>query len=166
MGITRLHVSNGAVGESFQRPPDESGRLLRDSQFVHAAAAKTAQIERMENDTTRTEPLLAWQWRLYGNAHRHRANLAVHLATVPLFVGGTVAVALGAAVRPWLAVVGLAAMGAAVALQGRGHQHEQQAPSPFRGPGDAVARIFLEQWITFPRFVLSGAFGRAWRAAR
>jgi len=119
----------------------------------------------MEN-TTRNEHLLAWQWRLYGNAHRDRANLVLHLATVPLFLGGTVALALAPAVRPWLAAIGLAAMGAAIALQGRGHHREQQAPSPFRGPRDAVARIFLEQWITFPRFVLSGGFGRAWRADR
>jgi len=26
------------------------------------------------------------------------------------------------------------------------------------------ARIFLEQWITFPRFVLSGGWYHAWRA--
>jgi uncharacterized protein len=30
-------------------------------------------------------------------------------------------------------------------------------------PIDAVTRIFLEQWITFPRFVLSGAWIRALR---
>ena len=26
-----------------------------------------------------------------------------------------------------------------------------------------LARIFAEQWITFPRFVLGGGFARAWR---
>jgi hypothetical protein len=137
-----------------------------DSQFVHASRAGAAQIERMDNDNPRTEHLLAWQWRLYDNAHRDRANLAVHLTTVPLFLAGTVAVVLAPAVRPWLAAVGIAAMGAAIALQGRGHHREENAPSPFRGPRDAVARIFLEQWITFPRFVWSGGFARAWRAAR
>jgi hypothetical protein len=120
----------------------------------------------MENALTRTEHLIPWQWRLYGEAHRDRGNLAVHLATVPLFLAGTVAVVLAPAVKPWLLAVGLAGMALALALQGRGHHREQQAPRPFRGPRDAVARIFLEQWITFPRFVLSGGFARAWRAAR
>ena len=27
-------------------------------------------------------------------------------------------------------------------------------------------RFFVEQWITFPRYVLSGGFSRAWREAR
>jgi hypothetical protein len=30
--------------------------------------------------------------------------------------------------------------------------------------GNAISRIFLEQWVTFPRFVLSGAWMRAWRS--
>jgi hypothetical protein len=37
---------------------------------------------------------------------------------------------------------------------------------PFEGPLDVLSRIVLEQWITFPRFVLSGSFARAWRDAR
>ena len=49
--------------------------------------------------------------------------------------------------------------------QGRTHRLERTAPSPFRGPGDVVARIFAEQWFTFPRFVASGGFARAWRAS-
>jgi hypothetical protein len=36
-------------------------------------------------------------------------------------------------------------------------------PEPFTGPLNAVARIFLEQWITFPLFVLSGSW---WKAVR
>jgi hypothetical protein len=56
-------------------------------------------------------------------------------------------------------------MALAVALQGRGHAVERTSPAPFRGPLDVVARLFAEQWITFPRFVLSGGFARAWRAS-
>jgi hypothetical protein len=52
----------------------------------------------------------------------------------------------------------------AVALQGRGHRLEGVAPIPFRGPIDVVSRIFVEQWVTFPRYVLSGGLARAWRA--
>jgi hypothetical protein len=53
-----------------------------------------------------------------------------------------------------------------MAVQGRGHRLEKNAPVPFRGPLDVLARIFVEQWVTFPRFVLSGGFARAWRATR
>jgi len=36
---------------------------------------------------------------------------------------------------------------------------------PFTGPLNAMSRIFLEQWVTFPRFVLSGGWSHAMRAA-
>ena len=45
--------------------------------------------------------------------------------------------------------------------QGRGHRLEGQKPVPFRSPVDAVVRILAEQYITFPRFVLSGQFAAA-----
>jgi hypothetical protein len=54
----------------------------------------------------------------------------------------------------------------AVVAQGRGHAGEPQAPIPFRHAGDAVARIVCEQWITWPRFLLSGGLRDAWRSAR
>jgi hypothetical protein len=53
-----------------------------------------------------------------------------------------------------------------IALQGRGHRGEPVPPVPFSSSGNALARIFLEQWITFPRFVLSGGWSRALRGAR
>lgn len=51
------------------------------------------------------------------------------------------------------------------AMQGRGHRLESTAPVPFAGPFDVISRIFVEQLVTFPRFVLSGEFVRAWRRA-
>jgi hypothetical protein len=51
----------------------------------------------------------------------------------------------------------------AMAFQGRGHKQEQVPPEPFTGPANALSRIFLEQWVTFPRFVLSGGWRRALR---
>jgi hypothetical protein len=109
--------------------------------------------------------LLRWQWSLYPAAHRDRRNLAVHLITAPLFVAGT-CVLLASPVLGWVgAPVGAAAMLVTVVAQGRGHKLEQAAPAPFRGPADVAARLFVEQWITFPRFVFSGRFVRAWLAA-
>ena len=112
------------------------------------------------------ERLLSWQWELYPQGHCDRTNLSIHAATVPLFQAGTLALVLGPLAALWLAPVGLGAMIAAVAAQGRGHRRESTAPVPFAGPGDAVSRLFVEQWITFPHFVGSGGFLRAWRAAR
>jgi hypothetical protein len=58
----------------------------------------------------------------------------------------------------------LTGMVLSIALQGRGHKREAIPPDPFTGPGNAIARIFLEQWVTFPRFLLSGGWSEAFRA--
>lgn len=100
--------------------------------------------------------LLRWQWSLYPDGHRDRRNLALHAATVPMFLAGTCALL----VFPF---AGAGLMLAALIAQGRGHKLEKTAPVPFEGPLDVVKRFFAEQWITFPRFVLSGAFSKAWR---
>ncbi|WP_257456928.1 terminase [Archangium lipolyticum] len=114
----------------------------------------------------RTDGLLSWQWRLYPDNHCDRRNLLVHALTVPLFQSGTVLLATSPFTSPWMVLPGALAVVSALALQGRGHRLESEAPVPFRGPFDVVARLFVEQWVTFPRFVLSGGFARAWRATR
>ena len=104
--------------------------------------------------------LLAWQWRGYPEFHRDRRNLLIHVLTAPFF---------------WAALLSLvdaffmrrAAFGGLLALvpliaQGRGHKLEQAPPLPFRGPLDVIARFTLEQLVTFPRFVLSGGWWKAW----
>jgi hypothetical protein len=53
----------------------------------------------------------------------------------------------------------------AMVIQGRGHKLEKNPPIAFDGPLDVAGRIFIEQLFNFPRFVLSGGFGRAWKAA-
>ena len=113
----------------------------------------------------RNEPLLSWQWRLYRDGHRDRTNLAIHVATQPVFAAGAVALVAAPVASLWLFVAGPVAMAVAMALQGRGHSREATPPVPFSGPLDVFARIFAEQLITFPRFVLSGELARAWRAA-
>jgi uncharacterized membrane protein YGL010W len=109
------------------------------------------------------DDLLAWQWANYPAGHTDRKNLAIHIATTPLFLGGTVLAVVDLFIAPGYVLVGLAAMIVAVALQLRGHKLERNAPLPFAGPVDVVARLFVEQWVTFPRFVISGGFARAWR---
>ncbi len=108
--------------------------------------------------------LLAWQWAHYKDAHQDRKNLLIHALSTPLFMAGSVMTALAPWTHGWLAL-GALGMVVALAVQGRGHRDEAAAPAPFLGPLDFVRRLFAEQWITFPRFVLSGGFNRAWEAA-
>jgi hypothetical protein len=110
--------------------------------------------------------LLRWQWQGYSRYHQSRANLLLHIVLVPVFVLGNVVLLVALAQRSWLAaLVALVAMVLSVALQGRGHRQEATPPEPFTSPVNAVARIFCEQWVTFPRFVLSGGWYRAMRTA-
>ena len=115
--------------------------------------------------TDRSEGLLAWQWSLYTDNHRDRRNLVLHALSVPVFQLGTVMAVTAPLTSLMWALPGLGAMVAVMAIQGRGHRLEGAPPAPFQGPLDIPARIFVEQWVTFPRFVLSGDFARMWRAA-
>ncbi len=115
---------------------------------------------------TREGGLLKWQWSLYPGAHRDRRNLALHALTAPLFILGTCEL-LYSPLSGWRdAARGAALMIFVLYLQGRGHKLEATTPAPFLGPLDVVRRFFAEQWITFPRYVLSGGFAAAWREAK
>jgi hypothetical protein len=126
------------------------------------------------SDTTRADRspnLLAWQWSGYATFHTDRRNLFLHVLTQPIFVLGLFAL-IGAPLAGGIvaavvsAVVGIAMMVLAMAVQGRGHAKEKEPPIPFAGPLDVIGRILLEQLINFPRFVLTGGLLRAWRQAR
>jgi hypothetical protein len=111
-----------------------------------------------------TPNLVSWQWENYTTAHRSRRNLLLHACTNPLFVTGIIASIVSGSWR--VAIAGVLAAVFAMVLQGRGHAGEESPPAPFASPIDVVVRIFVEQFVTFPRFVLSGAFARAWREAK
>ena len=111
--------------------------------------------------------LLQWQHQGYPRYHGHRSNLLLHIVVVPLFWAGNVGLAVGLVQgRLWLWLAGIAAMALSLGLQGRGHRLEPLPAEPFSSPGQAVARLLFEQWITFPRFVISGRWWRALRQAR
>jgi hypothetical protein len=116
--------------------------------------------------TEDNDGLLARQFSSYRDAHGDRRNLLIHALTVPLFLLGNCAVVAAPWTSGWLALGGVALAAAAIGSQGRGHSLESLRPAPFSGPLNAVLRILAEQWITFPRFVLSGGFARAWRGPR
>lgn len=105
--------------------------------------------------------IMAWQWDTYDRNHRDKVNLCMHLIAVPAFIAGTLACVMHLLRSEWYgAAVSFAAMIFAFAVQGIGHRREAEAPIPFDGPGDFLGRIFIEQFITFPRFVLSGGWLR------
>ena len=111
--------------------------------------------------------LARWQWRGYSNYHRSRTNLLIHILGVPLFLAGNIGLLVGAIERSVAVLVAsLIAVVASLAVQGRGHRQEAVAPEPFTSRANAIARILLEQWVTFPRFVLSGGWIEALRQRR
>lgn len=111
--------------------------------------------------------LLRWQWEGYPRYHRTRGNLLIHIVAVPLFLLGILSL-VAAAVRLSFLLLGVAivCIVLAVVLQGRGHRLEPVPPEPFSGPVNFIARLFLEQCVTFPRYVLSGGWGAALRKGR
>jgi hypothetical protein len=110
--------------------------------------------------------LLKWQREGYPRFHRHRGNLVLHLFAVPAFVIATLCFVASVLTLHFLVTpLALAAMAAAFAIQGAGHAREENPSIPFDGPADTVSRIFAEQFVTFPWFVLSGEWTRAYRGA-
>ena len=111
--------------------------------------------------------LLRWQWEGYPKYHQSRANLLIHIVAVPLFWLGTLAL-VAAILQHSLTILTVAAgcIVVAIAMQGRGHRLEPVAPEPFSGPLNFVFRLVFEQWVTFPRFLISGGWGAALRKER
>src|SRR6266571_1238189 len=90
--------------------------------------------------------LLTWQWQGYARYHQNTTNVLLLVAVVKVSLGLLA-----------LAVLGIVV---SVIVQGRGHKLERVPPEPFTGPANVVGRLFFEQWVTFPRFVLSGGWSR------
>ena len=108
--------------------------------------------------------IVRWQWDGYPTYHKDRINLVIHVVSGPLFLAGLAGVISGAVMMNALcAGASFATMIVAFGAQAVGHKREKEAPIPFAGPGDAVARIFLEQIVNLPRFILSGGWLAALR---
>lgn len=110
--------------------------------------------------------LLQWQWKGYEKFHRSRRNLFIHIIVVPLFLLANVNLVVQIIQHNFIfAAASVLPMVVSLALQGRGHKLESTPSIPFTSPFNAIARLLLEQWINFPRFVLTGAWWRAWKLA-
>ena len=109
--------------------------------------------------------LIRWQWKDYTLFHASKLNLLIHIVAVPLFLIANTAFVLALLQGQWTkALVALVVMLLAFAVQAVGHGKEANPSIPFAGPANAFGRIFVEQWINFPRYVLSGGWWRALRA--
>ncbi|WP_313519538.1 Mpo1-like protein [Pseudomonas sp.] len=100
----------------------------------------------------------------YAATHRHPTNLLLHLIAVPLFIVASLLVLgglLGSSLLP--VVLGAIGLVAALTLQRQGHKLEEQEAATDQ---ECLQELLLEQFVTFPRFILSGAWWRAWRRRR
>ena len=114
----------------------------------------------------RINELLHWQWQGYPRYHRSRNGLLAHILLVPVFLVANVWLIAALVRGSWLvALTAAAAVVASIALQGVGHRFEALPPEPFTGAANSVLRILLEQWVTFPGFVLIGGWSSALRRA-
>lgn len=101
------------------------------------------------------------QWEGYPPSHTRLANVLLHVVGVPVFLlGNCVLVVSLASLNLRWAGLGLLGMLGGFALQIVGHGIEPRRPPAFASPSDAIARIFVEQWLTFPRYLLSRVLSR------
>jgi len=105
--------------------------------------------------------LLAWQFRDYAERHQDKLNLWLHLYSVPAFIAGSAAVFANLMALHWFgAAVSACFVLAAVGIQALGHLRESRPAPPVEGLVDGVRQMVAEQFVTFPRFVLSGGWMR------
>ncbi len=114
----------------------------------------------------RLHELMKWQWAGYAQYHQSRKNLLIHIVFVPTFIIAFVGLLL-AVVRLDFAqmLVALLITLGSFALQGLGHNKEANPSQPFSSIHNAVLRILCEQFYSFPKFVFSGQWYRAFRAS-
>jgi hypothetical protein len=106
--------------------------------------------------------LLEWQWSDYAAKHQQRDNLVMHIVAVPIFWLGAMLLLYAAFYRSGvLALMAVVAMVVSLVAQARGHGMESEDPEPFEGALDFPARFVVEQFVTFPRYVISGGWYRA-----
>ncbi|MCD5997140.1 DUF962 domain-containing protein [Pseudomonas sp. CDFA 602] len=112
----------------------------------------------------RLPDLHTWQWRGYARNHQHPTNLVLHLIAVPLFVITALLILDGLFSFSFSSIaIGVIGLIAALGVQRHGHSLEQHASEPFSDRNDAIKRLLTEQFVTFPRFVLSGGWWQAWK---
>lgn len=115
--------------------------------------------------------LLEAQWSDYPERHRNKANLMIHIVAVPLVWLAAIQV-LGGLMLTLIGVGGfkvifwaLVQAGVAVFAQSWGNGMEAVKPAPFAPTKDYAIALAAEQFVTFPRFVLTGEWLKNLQAA-
>ena len=114
---------------------------------------------------------LSQQWSDYSERHRNKGNLLIHIVTVPLvwfaglqLVGGLILMLIGVGgLKMWVYAAILIAI--ALGAQAYGNGLEAIKPRPFTNAADFAFGAVAEQFVTFPRFVLTGGWLRNFQGA-
>ena len=110
--------------------------------------------------------LLEWQWSRYDASHRNRNNLLIKIVAVPLFWIGAVNFVVPLVFAGLVhALGGAILMAVSLFLQAKGQEMEGKPAEPSSDARDFVRRVVAEQFVTFPRFVLSGGWWRNLKTA-
>jgi hypothetical protein len=109
--------------------------------------------------------LLEAQWSDYPERHTHRTNLLIHILAVPMswfgafwILGGFLLMLMGVPGAFGMLFWGAAFIAGALAAQHYGNSLEGRRAPPIRDPKQFARHAFAEQFVTFPRFVLTGAW--------
>jgi len=106
--------------------------------------------------------MMKWQADGYQTYHFSCINLWIHIIAVPFFITGTLSLLLAfITLNILLIITSVTLMAISMGAQGYGHGKEKVPAIPFSGFVNAVTRIFLEQLITFPKFVFTGQWYKA-----
>lgn len=106
------------------------------------------------------------QWDGYGERHRNKTNLLIHIVTVPLvwfaalqIFGGLILMLVGVGgLKMWIYAAILITI--ALVAQNQGNGMEQVKGTTPGNPKDFAIHAVAEQFVTFPRFVLTGGWLR------
>jgi hypothetical protein len=107
------------------------------------------------------------QWGDYADRHRNPKNLLIHIVAVPLFwvaafevLGALLLLLMGVPLAFRMLFWAAALMGISLAAQAIGRSFENSAPRPMGDALEFARRTLVEQFFTFPRFVISGGWLR------
>ena len=115
--------------------------------------------------------LLDQQWAGYPDRHRHKVNLLIHIVTVPLVwiagiqVVGSLLLMLSGLGAFKILVWAVILIAVALFAQSHGNSMEAVKPPPFTNWKDFALNAAAEQFVTFPRFVLTGQWLRNFQAS-
>jgi hypothetical protein len=136
-------------------------KLLRGREYIVGCSRLEFTVLTSFQEEMNIAQLFQSQWKDYADYHQHRTNLLLHIFAVPLFNLGSALLMFAlylASVALSLAALGCIAI--SMAAQSHGHKMETLPPTPFESPANAMSRLLLEQWVSFPRFVVSGGWRR------